>query len=530
MTDNLGNRLDGNAAKFPDKAAFVFYRAGSRWDTVTYKDLADMTDRLTRGLQALHVLPGTRAALMVPPSIEFFALAFALLKAGIVPVFVDPAIGLRSVTECLRESKPEIFIGNFLTHTIRQIYGWGRESIKVDTSIAQLLRNAAHGEISQPSSFIPPPSIAAIVYTSGSTGLPKGAIYTHENFSAQLEMLTQTFGIRSDEIDLPAFPLFALIDCLLGVTAIVPDIRFPAPAKIDPKKVFGAINKFNVSNMFASPVMLDRLADFGMQKNRQLTGLKRVITAGAPAPVQVLESFRKILPRDSDLFGVYGATETLPVSVVDSREILNGARCKSGKGAGVCVGRPVDGAEVRIIRISDSAIPLWDPALELPVGEIGEITVKGRAVTKKYIGNEEKNRLAKIDEQGGTIHRMGDLGYFDEQGRLWFCGRKSHRVPTPDGTFFTECIEGIFNAHPRVYRSALVGVKGRPVLWIELEKDARNANREKIRRELSTLGRDHPQASSIKTFLFMKKFPTDVRHNSKIIREKLALIAQERLK
>ena len=535
MTDHLANRLDENAAKFPDKAAFVFYRKDSQWDTITFKNLLDKTNRLALGLRALRLAPGTRAALMVPPSVEFFALAFALLKTGIVPIIVDPAIGLQNVTECFKESKPEIFIGNSLTHAIRILFGWGKETIKVNTSIAQLSQIAKRNSEFHPSSlrqaqgdpFISHPSIAAIIYTSGSTGLPKGAIYTHENFAAQLDMLARTFSISTDEIDLPAFPLFALIDCLLGVTAIIPDIKFPPPAKINPEKISAAANKFNVNNMFASPIVLDRLATYGVKHQKKFTSLKRVITAGAPAPVQVLEDFRKVIPEDSKLFGVYGATETLPVTVIDSQEILNGTRFKSERGAGVCIGQPVDGAEVRIIRTSDSAIQKWDDSLILPMNEIGEITVAGCAVTEKYIGDEEKNRLSKICDGEKIIHRMGDVGYFDEAGRLWYCGRKSHRVVVNNEIFFTECIEGIFNAHPLVYRTALAGVNGEPVLWIELEKDSRHADKEKIKEGLSALAKNHPQASQIKTFLFMKKFPTDVRHNSKIIREKLTIITQK---
>jgi olefin beta-lactone synthetase len=181
---------------------------------------------------------------------------------------------------------------------------------------------------------------------------------------------------------------------------------------------------------------------------------------------------------------------------------------------------------VRIIGISDSAIQQWQDELEVKPNVVGEITVQGAAVTESYIAREEANRLSKIHDGDQIIHRMGDVGYFDEQGRLWYCGRKSHRVITNDGVLFTEQIEGIFNFHPLVYRTALVGVDKEPVLWIEL---AKNTDKERIKRDLMDLAKDHPQASKIKTFLLMKKFPTDVRHNSKIIREQLTLLAQKRL-
>ena len=228
---------------------------------------------------------------------------------------------------------------------------------------------------------------------------------------------------------------------------------------------------------------------------------------------------------DAQLLGIYGATETLPIAIVESREIFNDAQHKSVQGAGVCLGKPVKGAQVRVIKINDLPIENWNKDLELPSNQVGEITVKGKAVTQTYIGRTEATQLAKIKDSDDIVHRMGDVGYFDEQGRLWYCGRKSHRVTTNDGVMFTEQIENIFNAHPSVYRTALVGVNCEPVLWVELKRAMKN--KDTIRRELIGLAKDHPQASRIRTFLFMKKFPTDVRHNSKIIREQLAIAAQK---
>jgi olefin beta-lactone synthetase len=143
--------------------------------------------------------------------------------------------------------------------------------------------------------------------------------------------------------------------------------------------------------------------------------------------------------------------------------------------------------------------------------------------------------LAKIrDAEGKTVHRMGDLGYFDQKGRLWYCGRKSHRVAIANDTLFTEPIEGIFNAHPQIYRSALVGVEKagvtEPVLWVELSPTARDADQNRLTYELLELAKTHAMAHPIKTILFHSAFPTDVRHNSKIIREKLAEQAMARLK
>jgi len=537
-------RFEQTAETQPNKPAFIHFSARTKkWEVVTYKQLLDLTQRFSLGLstlrsnsgQALSLTPGLRAAVMTPPSVEFFALAIAMLKFGLVPIVVDPAIGLKKLKACLEESQPDIFIGNNLTHTLRFIFGWGKKSVKHNLSIKKVENgkwNTGAKTFNSPLST--PHSPAAIIFTSGSTGAPKGVLYTHGNLSAQLNLLKKTFDLSPDEIDLPAFPLYALIDILLGVTSVIPDISFPVPGRTDPRKTIDAIQKFNVTNMFASPVVLEILASFWNPAARRwqeqapaFHTLKRIITAGAPASIDLQKRFRKLLTDETSLFGIYGATEALPISQVESREIF-ALEEKTRHGAGVCLGKPVEGVTVRIIPITDEPILEWQEALEVESNVVGEITVQGQAVTRGYI-KEQANILSKIKNGADIIHRMGDVGYFDEEGRLWYCGRKSQRVVTEGDIMFTEQIENIFNAHPSVARSALVAVKNQPVLWIEPKRGV-YVNKDKIRQELIGLAKNHPQAAQIKDFLFMKKFPTDVRHNSKIIREELAILASKKIR
>lgn len=524
--------IQANANRFPEKPALLFLGRNNAWETVTYRQLAERTDLFARGLAAYGIRPGVRAILMAPPSVEMFALVFALLQAGVVVVMMDPAIGLRNVTTCIAETGAEIYFGSTLTHAIRRLFGWGHASLTLNLTLADVARAGATTRPAQPAQ-LDANSEAAIVYTSGSTGLPKGAIFTQANFAAQIQMLVDSLRLRGDEIDLPAFPLFAMIDCLLGVTAVIPDMRFPRPARVDAARMVAAIQVHRVETMFVSPAALARLARYAAASHVRLTSLQKVMTAGAPAPVDVQEQFVSLLAPGAELLGIYGSTETLPVSIVNSRVILEETRHLSAKGAGVCIGYPVTGAQVQIIPISDGALTLAE-AHPLPVGEVGEIAVKGGAVTKAYVRREQANRLAKITaEDGEMIHRMGDLGYFDEQGRLWYCGRKSQRVVTSHGTLFTEMLEGIFNAHPLVYRTALVGVEKagqvQPVLWVELSPTAGDADQNQIRAELLELAKTHAAAQSIQTIFFHRAFPTDVRHNSKIIREELAKLAYRRI-
>ena len=155
----------------------------------------------------------------------------------------------------------------------------------------------------------------------------------------------------------------------------------------------------------------------------------------------------------------YGATESLPVALIgsDERQSPEVDR-RTSEGAGICVGKPVAETELRIIAIEDGPLAYWSEVTVLASGRVGEIVVSGPQVTTSYFDRADRDALAKIRDGDRIWHRMGDLGHLDPEGRLWFCGRKAHRVRCDDGTtLFTVPCEVVFNAHPEVRRSDLVG-------------------------------------------------------------------------
>ena len=315
------------------------------------------------------------------------------------------------------------------------------------------------------------------------------------------------------------------------MTAILPDMDPTRPAQVDPVKIIEAIENFGVTNMFGSPALIGRVGRHGEPRGVRLATIRRVISAGAPVPAKVLERFVSMLPAGAQVFTPYGATECLPVASIGSDEILKETRFQTDLGKGVCVGQPVPGLTVRIIRIIDEPISAWSDRLLARPGDIGEIVVRAPHATASYFHRPEATALAKIPDpaSGGFYHRMGDVGYLDEQGRVWFCGRKSHRVVTARGDLFTIPCEAVFNTHPAVFRSALVGVRRgsevEPVMCVELEPDARAAKPEDLCAQLRDLGAKHTHTQTIKTFLAHPGFPVDIRHNAKIFREKLAVWA-----
>ncbi len=544
---NVARYLKDLADEQPYKRAVVFPHGHDdqgrvAYTHLTFQQLQRESDSFAHGLTQYGIIRGTRTILMLPPSLEFFTLIFALFKTGAVPVVVDPGMGSRRMLACLKESRAEAIIAVSRAQLLRILHPGSFKYVKhVITSGKRWLWGGP--ELSQlrvrpwkpyPMAETVSSDMAAILFTTGSTGPAKGAIYTHGNFEAQVEALRTTFAFDSEEIDLPTFPLFSLFDPVLGITAVIPDMDPTLPSKVNPKKIFEAFQNQGISRMFASPALLDRVGLFSNRINLKAPSLKRVISAGAPVAPNIIKNFVKVLGKGGEIITGYGATEAMPVTTISSQEVLTKTLPLTERGFGVCIGRSVEGVNVRIIGISDGPIATWAEASVMSEGEIGEIVVQGDLVTRNYFEKPEDEALSKIVDGETFWHRMGDLGWCDQHGRLWFCGRKSQRVQSKNKTYFTIPCEAIFNAHPRVLRSALVGVgpirQQRPVICIELELNDNGQNKKQLTQELISLAKANVLTEDIDTILYHKQFPTDIRHNAKIYREKLAQWASNQLK
>lgn len=543
---NIASHLPAMAKAQPNTLAVAIQSSNSDYPRYTYSELDKASDLLARGLQETGIVKGTRTVLMVTPGLEFFALVFALFKVGAVLVAVDPGMGIKNLGIILEEAEPEAFIGIRKAHFARILYQWAKSTIRIKivveaSKLAGLFMTDMNrlnelGAQSNKSAMnnVEAEDKAAILFTSGSTGVPKGVIYTHANFTAQVKALQGLYDIQAGEIDLATFPLFALFAPAMGMTSIIPDMDFTRPGSVDPVKIYNAINDFKATTMFGSPALLDRVGRWGANNSKRLPTLKRVLSAGAPVSPAIIGRFSQLLERNVEIFTPYGATESLPVTSIGSKEVLLETGKLTGEGRGVCIGKPVDGIKVKIIEISDQAISALKDAHILGTNQIGEIIVQGPQVTASYYNRASSNELAKIkDDDEKFYHRMGDLGYFDAQGRLWFCGRKSERVVTEKTTYYTVSCEGVFNTHSRVFRSALVTINKegdkKPAICIELESDSKHTNQKVLIQELLDIGSAIDHTAAIKDFMIHPAFPVDIRHNAKIGRAELAKWAQQQI-
>jgi len=545
---NVGFRLSQTARRDPNGIAVA--EPGKRgpdgrrqYRQVTFRQLDDDSNLLADGLRAMGVQPGTRLALMVRPGIDFISLVFALFKTGAVSVLIDPGMGRRALIRCLEEVQPEGFVAIPLAHALRCVLRRrfpksryhvtvGRRWFWGGTTIAQLRGRRLSDGFQPVATRADDP--AAIIFTTGSTGPPKGVLYRHGNFDCQVDELREFYGIQPGEIDLPGFPLFGLFNCAMGVTTVVPKMDPTRPASVDPRNIVEPIHDWKVTQAFGSPALWNVVGQYCEQHSIQLPTLRRVLSAGAPVPPHVLRRMKAAIHPDGDVHTPYGATESLPVASISATEVLGETAARSADGAGTCVGRRFPRIAWKIIASTDGPIATIDQVHELPRGQIGEIIVKGPVVTAQYVTRTEANAEHKIRDGQTIWHRIGDVGYLDQQDRLWFCGRKAHRVLTAEGPMYSVPCEAILNRHEAVYRAALVGVgpagSQRPVFvvepWPERFPDSAEA-RSRLLGELGALAQSHPLTRSVTTIHLRRSLPVDIRHNAKIFREKLAVWASQ---
>ncbi|MFZ1932428.1 MAG: AMP-binding protein [Thermoguttaceae bacterium] len=684
---NVGRRLSLVAEAMPDAVAVVEpldydARGKRRYRQVSFRQLDDDSERIARGLHAIGVTPGTRLALLVRPGIDFISLVFGLFKSGAVAILIDPGMGRRNLIGCLAEAEPEGFIAIPAAQAVRWLLRrrfpkarfnvtvgrrWFWDGITLEQLRAVGSRQSAVGSGQSavesgewrvesgegqsrppsavrppPSAFRPPPSSnpqspipnpsaspddpAAIIFTTGSTGPPKGVLYSHRNFDAQVDQIREFYGIQPGEIDLPCFPLFGLFNCAMGVTAVIPDMDPSRPARVDPLKIIEAANDWRATQAFGSPAIWDRVGRYCESNGLRLPTIRRVLSAGAPIPAEVLRRMKACIHPEGEVHTPYGATESLPVASNSASEVLGfsggadipvcrggipfgeadfpvseadfpvsgadipvcqtggispgrqeclshcddltGTAARTRQGGGVCVGRRFRDIRWKVIRIVDGPIRSIDQVEELPAGggpamscgagvspaeagnagvspalaagtaapQIGELIVTGPQVTRAYVTRTQWNALSKIADGPAVWHRIGDSGYLDDRDRFWFCGRVAHRVLTADGPMYPICCEAIFNQHPAIRRSALVGVgpagRQRPVIILEPrqgEMPKGPKQREALLAEIRQLAAANPLTAGITDFLLHPGFPVDIRHNAKIFREKLALWAGKRI-
>ena len=529
-----------------------------RYKRHTYAELSADAESVAVGLREMGIAEMTRIVFMSPPSYEACVMGVALTRVGAFSIWIDPSVGYLNMAERLRRVKPEAFLGIALAHIGRITFGWGPRALRklVLTGCPLLpgartvtgfppfpgarsirsLRKQAPAEPEPPK--VGPDDPCTILYTTGSTGPAKPSLYPHRNFCQVFRNAHHSWRWDPDNevpVDMAVFPAFLFIPISAGGTMVVPPIDFArqGPAKVNSAAMIQVINDCKVGSFFAAPILIENLAREALARNLTMPSLKRVIGAGAPIFGPVERMLSAVMAPDGELAANYGATEAMPSTEMGSREHLQGLWNMTEQGAGICVGYALPGVALKIIDIVDGPIDSIEETSELPKGQVGEILVRGKHVSPGYYLDPESTRKNKVPDPQGDWHRFGDAGYLDAQGKLWVCGRVSQRVKADSGNVFPLQVEPLFDAHPKVRRSGLVGVPAPagelPVLCVEVEPDVGKNELAGLHQELLARAADSEMANKIHAILFKRRLPVDPRHNSKIERPHLAKWAAQQL-
>ena len=499
-----------------DKVAIV--EMADAEPSITFGYLNSHIETTAAGLAHAGIEPGDRVALMIPPGIDMIATLFAIWRVGAVAVLVDGALKPKQMTAALNAAYPKHLIGITKALAAGRALRWPGRRISATplSAIQKRVLGAEHSLVELRETALPldqplPPADdeAAIVFTSGSTGPSKGVRYCHTRLALQRDLIASLYGITSDDSLVAAFAPFALYGPLLGITSTVPDMDVSQPGSIETINLAEAVSAVNATMVFASPAALERLVDTAADARdyaNALANVRTLLSAGAPVRASLLEDTKALFP-NAVAHTPYGMTEALPVASISLPELID-----AGTGPGVCVGRPAPGVEVQIDPI-DSRLPGF-----------GEIVV--RAPHQRLSYDRLWHTTHKASQPAGW-HRTGDVGRFDDDGRLWVGGRLGHVVWTATGPVGPVALEKAVEDLDDIYMAAVVGVGpvGNQQLVVVVERMLPTQKPALASLELIDAVRGVSDHDVVAVF-DVSKLPVDRRHNSKIDRTAVAAWAE----
>ena len=522
---NVVTALQEIVARIPERLALVIDRGG-REETVTFAELWDRADRVSTGLLRAGFKPGERAILMVPLSVDLYAVLIGVLKMGGVAVFVSPWLSPRHIASSADFAAPDIYIGSPKSQLLRFRHARLREIPLSVTTGGRLWRIPAGLSLRQIESApgdgkvhpVAASDAALISFTSGSSDAPKAANRTHDILTGQQLALAEEFPLRDDDVDMTMFPVFALNNLANGVTSVVPQMSFGDAARVDAAATTALMLEHGVTTCAASPPIIDRLAAHLEAHPGTRTKLRRVLSGGAPVFDSQLSTWQRAFACD-EVVVAYGSTEAEPVAHISAAERLEARSDVRPRGPGICMGRPVGRVRTKLIRIHDGPVALeggdWS-SWEIPGGDIGELVVAGSHVCRDYYRNPVATAETKIADADGTVwHRMGDTGYFDGEGRFWLAGRVHSTIHRGGETVHPQLVEqAALGDGTAVRRAAAVGVPdgklGERVVLV-LEAGSAEGLESGVERRLEEAGQGVDEI-----VISDEPLPLDRRHRAKI--------------
>ncbi len=495
---------------------------------ITYAELDARITAVARTLQHAGLHAGDRVVVLVPLSPELYIVLGALFRSGMTAVILDPAQPGKRLQQCCEQVNPVGFIGTARAHALRLLVPAlraVRHAFSSDLPVPGACTLPQHGSLAGGTiANVDPDAPALLSFTSGSTGTPKPIARSHAFLLAQHHAVVANFALAADAIEATTMPVFVLANLGAGVTTLIPPGRLAQPGAVAPAPFVAALHQHAATRLLASPALLDRLADYCLQRGQTLDTLSTIHTGGAPVFPPLLHKLAQVAPR-AQCIAVYGSSEAEPIACLPMGDITQTDWQMMEHGAGVLAGSPTPDTVVRIVP-DRHGVPMGSysaaefAALCLLPGTTGEIVVSGAHVLVGYLA-AVANHTSRITVEGVSWYRTGDAGCLDRSGRLWLMGRCSARIDDMHGRLYPLGVECAAMHVPGVRRAALVGHRGRRVLLLEGQPA-------QFLPHIGTL-RGRLTWAHIDEIIPCKSLPVDTRHNAKIDYPRLRQLVRRRV-
>ncbi len=461
-TTTIHDTLTATAHRYPDNPAYHF-----QGNTVTFKEVDLLSNQLANGLLELGVKKGDRIAFMLPNVPQAPLSLFGILKAGGIVTPINPLFKQHELRYQLDSAEVRHLIALDLFHEVVEAgrQGTSLESViytrtgeylgKLKEFLARITRKIPHPTLPTspdvhlfqdlikhqstitPSIPVASDDTAALLYTGGTTGPPKGAMLSHQNFMFNAKVGSQWFKVREGAESfigiLPAFHAFGF-SCIIVLSALIAAsvVLIPRP---DMKEILKSIQHYQATVLVGVPTLYVSILASPWLKKYNINSLENCFSGAASLPVEVLKQFEQ--ETGSYIVEGYGMTETSPILTLIPQGIL-----RPGS-----VGIPTFNTDIKIVNQTDDT-------KELPIGEWGEILARGPQIFQGYWNAPE----ATADTlRGGWIH-TGDVGRFDSDGYLYIGDRKKDLIKRSGYSVFPAEVESLLYRHPSIAECAVIGV------------------------------------------------------------------------
>ena len=434
----VGEILADTACKFPDKTAIICDDK-----TVTYRELDSRVNQRAHGFLKRGIVSKRRVAVLLSNSIELVEVYFALARLGCVTIPLNYRLAASELSFLLEHANPAALIMgvefNSLAHELKgllkkpdYLFTIGKEAGK-NEGFDYLCRNQPEH---RPAVEVVPEDESFIVYTSGTTGRPRGVVLTHANNFVNTLNYSSAYQMEERDVELALTPMFHSSTLGRIVTYVFNGVTFITSRRFDPEKAIGLVSKHRVTSITQSPTMYVALLNVMDRESYSSGSVRRIVSGAAPLFPAIRSKLAKRFPH-AGIYDLYGLTEAAPgVSILkpdDPPEKITS------------VGKPMKHVIVKIVD---------DEGSELPPGETGEIVCRGPNLMKGYYNDLPLTQEVLRD---GWLY-TGDTGKMDQDGYLYLIGRKKELILRGGENIYPAEVEAVLHQHPGIKEVAVIGV------------------------------------------------------------------------